>query len=161
MKEIVEEWFMLNSRHMKTKKSFARADQERMIKLQSLKLFVNNKRIFGIIAMKWKFYLSKQDFSKRLEQKKKLFSFGNGPWRFTLASHRSCISLLSSFNIENRWKLHSGEFLRLLEQFTATMKQPYFFWNVYMYLSWVYNDHNTNFQPDFDMTFSAFPHNAS
>ena len=36
---------------MKTK-SFARANQERMIKLQSLKLFVNNKRIFGIIAMK-------------------------------------------------------------------------------------------------------------
>ena len=52
-----------------------------------------------------KFYLtslSKQDFSKWLEQKKKLFSFGNGPCRFTLARHRSRISLLSSFNIESR-----------------------------------------------------------
>ena len=80
-----------------------------------------------------KFYLtslSKQDFSKSLEQKKKLFTFGNG--RFTLASHRSRISLLSSFNIESRCKLYSGEFLRLLEQFTATMKQPYFFFEMYI-----------------------------
>ena len=61
MKEIVEEWFTLNSRHMKTK-SFARADQERMIKLQSLKLFVNNKRIFGIIAMKWNFTFRNKTF---------------------------------------------------------------------------------------------------
>ena len=44
----------------------------------------------------------KQDFSKWLQQKKKLFSFDNGPWRFTLASHHLRISLLSSFNIESR-----------------------------------------------------------
>ena len=28
-------------------------------------------------------YLSKQDFSKTVETNKQLFSFGNGPWRFT------------------------------------------------------------------------------
>ena len=55
---------------MKTK-SFARADQERMIKLQSLKLFVNNKTYIWNYSYEMKFYLSKQDFSKRLEQKKK------------------------------------------------------------------------------------------
>ena len=54
---------------MKTK-SFARSRSS----YQSLKLFVNDKRIFGIIANEILLTsLSKQDFSKWLEQKRNDF----------------------------------------------------------------------------------------
>ena len=64
--------------------------------------------------------LSKQDFSKRSEYKKKWLSFSKALTRLTFKTLRSRICLVLLFNFEHRWKLSSGELIQLLEQLTAT-----------------------------------------
>ena len=129
------ERFTLNSRHVKTK-SFARA------RSTTKKFFVNNKHIY-IFRIIWNEILARL-FKMVKTLKNKLFSFGNGPWCFTLVNYRSRISLLSSFSFESWWKLNSGEFLQQFEQFTATHESTFFPKYVCIYPEYI-NDHNTNF----------------
>ena len=86
-------------------------------------------------------------------------------WRmiYVEPSHRSRNLYCHRFNIWSQWKLNSGEFLRLLEQFTATHKTTIPFFKMYRCINYpeFINAYNTNFQLDFYMTFSVFPHDAS